>query len=127
MNHDAQFKKLAAEARSRVKEISAEAAWALAESGNAVLVDVREPSEFEETHAEGAVNLSRGIIEQRIGEVAPDETTPVICYCAGGNRSALVAESLQKLGYTQVMSIGGGFTEWQREGFPIVPGPDDDE
>jgi phage shock protein E len=111
------FKKLADEAKTRVKEVSpAEAAKQLA--AGAVLIDVREDSEFAKQHAKGATHLSKGVIELKIEETVPDESTPVICYCGGGSRSALAADNLQRMGYTNVASMAGGFKAWQEAGLP---------
>ena len=113
----ARFKKLADDAKTRVKEVSpTEAAKQLA--AGAVLIDVREEAEFAKQHAAGAKYLSKGIIELRIEETVPDINTPVICYCGGGSRSALAADNLQKMGYSKVASMAGGFRAWQEAGLP---------
>lgn len=124
MSHSENFQKLADEAKAKIKEVSVDR-LNLSETENPpILVDVREESEWKEAHAEGAIHLSRGIIEQKIEEVIPDRETPIVCYCGGGNRSALVAESLQKLGYTRVQSLIGGFKGWKEAGLPIVDDSD---
>jgi len=115
MAHHPRFEKLAAEARSHVREVSAEEARRAAESG-ATLVDVREAEEFAQEHAAGAVHLSRGVLEMKIEALAPDAATPIICYCGGGKRSALAAESLTRMGYTNVASLVGGFKAWKDGG-----------
>jgi rhodanese-related sulfurtransferase len=112
------FKTLAEDAKSRVREVSASEAKQEQEAG-AVLIDVRESDEFARGHAAGAVPLSRGFLELKIEELAPDAATPIICYCGGGSRSALSADSLQKMGYTNVASMAGGFRSWVMEGMPI--------
>lgn len=117
------FLKLAAEARARVREITVEE---LAREGlppGAVLVDVRESDEFAAGRLPGAVHASRGVIEQRVGDLAPDASTPIVCYCAGGNRSALAADSLQRMGYTRVISLKEGFRGWSAAGLPVDRGP----
>ncbi len=116
MAHNEEFLKLAAEAKTRIKEVSVEELSELQQSQNPVIIDVREESEWNADHAEGAIHLSRGIIEQKIADVIPDPNTPIVCYCGGGNRSALVADSLQKIGYTNVFSLEGGFRAWQEAG-----------
>jgi rhodanese-related sulfurtransferase len=115
MDQTSRFAKLAAEAKCRVREVSpAEASKS--QAAGAVLIDVREREEFIETHARGAVHLSRGILELKIEQLIPDPSTPIICYCGGGSRSALAAESLQRMGYTDVASMAGGFKSWRQEG-----------
>jgi rhodanese-related sulfurtransferase len=84
----------------------------------AILVDVREAEEFAKEHAEHAVHLSRGVIELKIEQEIPDPATPIICYCGGGKRSALVVESLQKMGYQNVRSMTGGFDAWKEARLP---------
>ena len=83
-----------------------------------VLIDVREIDEFAKGHAREAVHLSRGVLELRIEGLVPDPTTPILCYCGGGSRSALAADSLQKMGYTNVASVAGGFKAWREAGLP---------
>ena len=120
MSHSENFQKLADEAKAKIPEISREQLHLSEAENSPILVDVREESEWRKSHAEGAIHLSRGIIEQKIEEVIPDRETAIVCYCGGGNRSALVAESLQKLGYTRVQSLIGGFKGWKEAGLPIV-------
>lgn len=107
MNHSEDFLRLADEARQRIKEVSPAEADELAKRG-AVILDVRDKEEFEQEHIEGATQLSRGNLEMRINEVVPDKDAPIVCYCAGGNRGALAADTLQNLGYKNVFSIKGG-------------------
>ena len=117
MSHDPRFKKLCSEAKSRVDEISAPDA-AAARSQGAQLIDVREALDFEKEHAVGAVHLSKGVIEMKIEQYVPNPATAIICYCGGGNRSALVADNLQKMGYENVRSLAGGFKAWKEAGLP---------
>src|SRR3954470_19511720 len=98
MPQSARFQKLAADAKGRVREVSAAEASQSQQDG-ALLVDVRETEEFAKGHAMGAIHLSRGTIELKIEDAAPDLATPIVCYCGGGSRLALVADSLQKMGY----------------------------
>jgi rhodanese-related sulfurtransferase len=112
------FQKLVAEAKKQIKEISPADAQRQVEMGDAVLIDVREDEDWRENHAKGAKHLSRGSIELEIEEQVPDLKTPVVCYCGGGSRSALVAEILQKMGYENVRSVAGGFRAWQEAGLP---------
>lgn len=114
------FQKLVAEAKSHITEISPEEARTETESGNALLIDVREGDDWQAGHAAGARHLSRGIVELEIEVQAPDLEKEIICYCGGGSRSALVAESLQKMGYTNVKSMAGGFGAWQESGLPVT-------
>jgi rhodanese-related sulfurtransferase len=115
MPQSARFQKLAADAKSRVREVSAVEASQRQKEG-AILIDVREAEEFGKEHAKGAVHLSRGVIELKIEDLAPDMGTPIVCYCGGGSRSALVADNLQRMGYTNVASMAGGFKGWKDEG-----------
>jgi len=112
------FQKLVAQAKERITEISPADAQAQSEKGGAVLIDVREEEDWREDHAKGAKHLERGSIELEIEEQVPDLKTPIICYCGGGSRSALVAESLQKMGYENVRSVAGGFRAWKENGLP---------
>jgi phage shock protein E len=118
MSQPNRFQKLVAEAKKQITEISAADAQQQTELGAAVLIDVREDDDWRDDHAKGAKHLDRGIIEMEIEEQVPDLTTPIICYCGGGSRSALVAESLQKMGYENVRSLAGGFRAWKEAGLP---------
>lgn len=112
------FKQLVDDAKTRVREISsAEAAEQHAKG--AVLIDVRETDDFANGHAAGAVHLSKGVLELKIEETVPDTAAPIICYCGGGSRSALAVDALQKMGYTNVASMAGGFKAWKAAGLPI--------
>ena len=112
------FTQLTADAKSRVREVSPAEANKQQAQG-AVLIDVREHEEFEQGHAPGAIHLSKGVLELRIEEAIDDPATPIICYCGGGARSALAADNLQKMGYTNVASMAGGLKAWRNEGLPI--------
>jgi phage shock protein E len=112
------FQKLVAEAKTNITEISPADAQKQTEAGDAVLIDVREEEDWRQDHAKGAKHLERGVIELEIEEQVPDLKTPIICYCGGGSRSALVAESLQKMGYENVRSLAGGFRAWKEAGLP---------
>jgi rhodanese-related sulfurtransferase len=111
------FKQLADDAKTRVKEVSASEA-AQNQLTGAVLIDVRESDEFAKGHAKGAKPLSKGVVELRIEETVPDINKEIILYCGGGSRSALAADSLQKMGYTNVASMAGGFKAWKDAGLP---------
>lgn len=116
------YEKLAAEARAAIREVTVEDFTQGRIHPEHVLIDVREESEWQKAHAAAAIHLSRGVIEREIETAVPDPATPIVCYCAGGNRSAFVAESLQRMGYTNVVSLAGGFKEWEKARLPIVPG-----
>jgi rhodanese-related sulfurtransferase len=120
MEQPNRFQKLVAQARQHITEISPADARRQVEDGEAVLIDVREESDWREGHAKGAKNLNRGVIELEIEEEIPDLKQRVICYCGGGSRSALVAESLQKMGYENVRSLAGGLRAWKEAGLPIA-------
>jgi rhodanese-related sulfurtransferase len=112
------FQKLVADAKKNIIEISPEEARQQVDRGEAVLIDVRENEDWRQDHAKGAKHLDRGVIELEIEEQVPDLKTPIICYCGGGSRSALVTETLQKMGYENVRSLAGGFRAWKEAGLP---------
>jgi len=117
--HAERFLKLVAEARQRVKELSIEQVREKLEKGEAFrLIDVREGEEYARGHLPGAESLCKGILERDIEKLVPDPATPVVLYCGGGFRSALAAESLEKMGYTNVASMWGGWGAWKESGFP---------
>src|ERR1044072_2505475 len=120
MEQPNRFQKLVAAAKQNITEISPADARQHAEAGEAILVDVREDEDWREGYAEGAKHLNRGIIELEIEEQVPDVTTPIICSCGGGSRSALVAESVQKMGYENVRSLAGGMRAWKEAGLPLA-------
>ncbi len=120
MDQPNRFQKLVADAKQRITEISAGEAQERVENGNAVLIDVREESEWKQGRAAGAQHLSRGVIEVEIEDQIPDVNQPIICYCGGGGRSALVAENLQKMGYRNVRSLAGGMRAWDEAGLPTT-------
>ncbi len=114
------FEKLVADAKKNITEISPQDAAAKSQSGEAVIVDVREKDEWDEEHIPDATHLSRGTIELDIEEKVPDPNALIICHCGGGGRSALAAESLQKMGYKNVRSMSGGFKAWKAAGLPTT-------
>lgn len=120
MEQPNRFQKLVARAKHNVTEISPAEARKEAEENGAVLIDVREENDWREDHAKGAQHLSRGVIELEIEEQIPDVKKPIICYCGGGSRSALVAESLQRMGYENVRSMAGGLRAWKEAGLPTA-------
>jgi rhodanese-related sulfurtransferase len=114
------FQKLVAEAKKHITEISPQDAAAKLNNGDAVVVDVREKDEWDEQHIPDAIHMSRGTIELDIEEKVPDPNAMIICHCGGGGRSALAAESLQKMGYKNVRSMAGGFKAWKAAGLPTT-------
>lgn len=122
MKHSPGFLKIVEDAKSRVREISIDEVRRKLESGNAKLIDVREDSEWAAGHARGAQHLGRGVIERDIEQSVPDKNAELILYCGGGFRSALATDSLQKMGYTNISSMAGGWRGWQAAGGPIETG-----
>jgi len=120
MEEPNRFQKLVLAAKEKIKEISPNDAARELESGNATLIDVRADADWKAGHARDAKHLERGEIELEIEEQIPDLDQPIICYCGGGSRSALVTESLQKMGYRNVRSMKGGFRGWKAAGLPTT-------
>ena len=120
MAHNPGFLKLVNEAKSRVPEIDIEGYKKIRESGDAhVLVDTREESEWNAGHVAGAVHLSKGIIERDIETKVPDHDAKLVLYCGGGFRSALVADNLRQMGYTNAISLDGGWRALKDSGLPL--------
>jgi len=123
MKHSPQFLKLVSEAKTRVRETNVTDVKRRMESGEKfLLVDVREDNEWADGHLPGAVHMGRGIIERDIEAKMPDTSTKIILYCGGGFRSALVADNLQRMGYTNVESMDGGWRGWMEAGLPTAKG-----
>jgi phage shock protein E len=120
MAEHARFEKLVAEAKKNITEISSQDAAAKLKGGEAIIADVRDKDEWDEGHIPGAIHMSRGTIELDIEEQVPDPNAMIICHCGGGGRSALAAESLQKMGYKNVRSMAGGFKAWKAAGLPTT-------
>jgi rhodanese-related sulfurtransferase len=119
-HHSPGFLALVQEAKSRIKEIDIDAYKGLREAGEAgQLVDVREESEFAAAHAAGAIHLSKGTIERDIETTFPDKSTKLVLYCGGGYRSALATDNLQKMGYTNILSLDGGWRAIEVSGLPL--------
>ncbi len=118
MSQPTRFQKLVADAKQRITEISAQEAHEQVQRGGAVLIDVREEAEFRQGHAQGAKHLSKGVIEVEIEDQVADPNQVIIAYCGGGSRSALVADNLQKMGYSNVRSMAGGMRAWNEAGLP---------
>lgn len=120
MKHNPGFLALVNDAKSRVSEINIEQYLALRESGEKhVLVDTREDGEYAAGHVKGAVHLSKGVIERDIETKIPDKDTKLVLYCGGGFRSALVADNLQKMGYTRPISLDGGWRALKESGLEL--------
>jgi len=119
MAHSTNFLKLVNDAKTRVKETNvADVKRRIGAGEKFILVDVREDNEWARGRAAGAVHLGKGIIERDIEQAVPDPKTKVILYCGGGFRSALVADNLQKMGYSNVESMDGGWKGWVEAGLP---------
>lgn len=120
-DHSPEFVALVDDAKSRVREISVDEVLARRQAGDRfLLVDVREDGEWAAGHAEGAIHLGRGVLERDVRKAVPDKATPMVLYCGGGFRSALAADNLQKMGYTEVRSMAGGWSTWQERGGPTT-------
>jgi rhodanese-related sulfurtransferase len=118
--HNEAFLAIVNDAKSRVKEIDIQGYQALRQSGEPhILVDVREDSEWQAGHAAGAMHLGKGVIERDIESKVPDRQTKLVLYCGGGFRSALAADNLQKMGYTDVISLDGGWRGYTGAGLPV--------
>ena len=119
MKHSEGFLKLVNDAKTRIREVTVdETRERMAGDTGVRLIDVREDNEWTEAHASGAEHLGKGIIERDIEVSVPDKSTEVILYCGGGFRSALVADVLQNMGYTNVFSMAGGWKAWKESGSP---------
>ncbi len=110
------FRELLSQAKSRIEEVDTSAAEAALTKPGVVVLDVREPDEYEQGALPGAVHIPRGFLESQVESKIVDRDAPVVVYCAGGTRSAFAADTLAQLGYTDVVSIAGGFNRWKDEG-----------
>jgi rhodanese-related sulfurtransferase len=123
MEHTPRFLSIVQDAKSRIRETSIDDVKQKLDQGDKyLLVDVREESEFAKDHLPGAIHLGKGIIERDIETKVPDLNTPMILYCGGGFRSALAADNLQKMGYTNVLSMDGGVRGWRDKNYPLAQG-----
>jgi rhodanese-related sulfurtransferase len=119
--HSPRFLKIVEDAKKRVREVTIDDVKAkLDRSEKFLLIDVREESEYAADHLPGAIHLGKGILERDVEERVPDQNTPMVLYCGGGFRSALAADNLQKMGYTQVFSMDGGIRSWREKGFTLT-------
>ena len=123
MQHAPGFLKLVNDAKKRIRETNVDEVKARLDRGEQfVLIDVREESEYAKDHLPGAIHLGKGVIERDIEQRVPDPKTPIVLYCGGGFRSALSADNLQKMGYTNVLSMDGGVRGWREKGLPMTKG-----
>src|SRR5438309_9206870 len=119
--HPPRFLKIVDDAKTRVRATNVNEVKSKLDHGEKfVLVDVREESKFAKDHLPGAIHLGKGIIERDIEARVPDPRTELVLYCGGGFRSALAADNLQKMGYTNVLSMDGGIREWRDKNYPLV-------
>jgi rhodanese-related sulfurtransferase len=119
--HSPRFLALVKEAKSRVRETTVDEIKARLDRGEKfALIDVREESEYAKDHLPGAIHLGKGIIERDIEAKFPDADTELVLYCGGGFRSALAADALQEMGYSNVISMDGGIRDWRGKGYPLT-------
>ena len=120
-HHSSRFLKIVDDAKSRVRELTVDDVKKRLDRGDKLLlIDVREESEWSRDHLPGAIHLSKGIIERDIEQRVPDTAAEIVLYCGGGFRSALAADHLQKMGYTNVWSMDGGHRGWKEKGHPLI-------
>ena len=121
--HSPQFLHVVNQARKQIRETDPDRVKERLDRGDKfVLIDVREESEWAQDHLPGAIHLGKGIIERDIEQQVPRNDTPIVLYCGGGFRSALAADSLQKMGYTSVESMDGGIRVWREKKLPLTTG-----
>jgi rhodanese-related sulfurtransferase len=119
--HPPRFLKIVDDAKTRVRETNVEEVKKkMDRGGKFILVDVREESEFAKDHLPGAIHLGKGVIERDIEARVPDLGAEIVLYCGGGFRSALAADNLQKMGYTNVISMDGGIRDWREKNYPLT-------
>ena len=123
MKHSPAFLKLVEDSKTRIRETDIREVKRRLDAGDKFyLVDVREESEWARGRLPGALHLSKGVIERDIEKAIPDKSAPIVLYCGGGFRSALAADNLQKMGYTSVISMDGGWRAWTEAGYPVEGG-----
>ena len=119
--HPPRFLKIVDDARTRVRETTVDDIKARLDRGDKfILVDVREETEFAQDHLPGAIHMGKGVIERDVEQKVPDLNAEMVLYCGGGFRSALAADNLQKMGYTNVISMDGGIRDWREKGYPLT-------
>jgi rhodanese-related sulfurtransferase len=122
-HHSPGFLALVHDAKTRVRQWTIDEYRArLARGESFILIDTREDNEWARGHLPGAIHLGKGIIERDIEKTVPDKEAPVVCYCGGGFRSALVCDTLARMGYTNTVSLDGGFRGWTQRGLPVETG-----
>ncbi len=125
-NHSPGFLKVVDEARAKIRECTVDDVKARIDRGDSFcLIDVREASEFAAGHIPDSTHLSKGIIERDIEQAIPDRDAEIVLYCGGGYRSALAAVNLQAMGYTNVISMDGGWRGWREAGYPTASPSED--
>ena len=123
MQHSPRFLKIVEDARHRVRECSVDDVKNKLDQGQKfLLIDVREDNEWAKDHLPGAIHLGKGIIERDVEGRVPELDTPMVLYCGGGYRSAMAADNLQKMGYTNVISMDGGISGWREKNYPLTKG-----
>jgi rhodanese-related sulfurtransferase len=123
MQHSPRFLKIVDDARRRVRECTVDDVKTKLDQGQKfLLIDVREDNEYAKDHLPGAIHLGKGIIERDIEQRVPELDTPMVLYCGGGFRSAMAADNLQKMGYTNVISMDGGIRVWRERNYPLTKG-----
>lgn len=121
--HPPRFLKIVDDSKKRVREATVDEIKSRLDRGDKfVLVDVREESEWQKDHLPGAIHMSKGVIERDVEQKVPDLNTEMVLYCGGGFRSALAADNLQKMGYTNVISMDGGVRGWREKNYPMTKG-----
>ena len=119
--HSPRFLAIVNDAKKRVREVTvADVKAKLDRNENFLLVDVREDNEWAKDHLPNAMHLGKGVIERDIEQRVPDLSAPMVLYCGGGFRSALTADNLQRMGYTNVLSMDGGIREWREKAYPLT-------
>ena len=123
MKHSPGFLEVVNDAKKRIKECTVADVKARIDRGESFqFVDVREDDEYAKDHAAGATHIGRGVLERDVETLIPDKNAPIVLYCGGGFRSALAADSLQRMGYRNVISMDGGIKGWREAGYPVEKG-----
>lgn len=110
---------LVREAKSRIVEVTAEAAEAMRDKGGTYFLDTREEKEFKRGHIPGAINIPRGWLEFRIADLVPEKDADIVIYCKSGDRSSLGVVSLLRMGYRNAVNLKGGWRAWDKAGYPV--------
>lgn len=119
MKHDPDFEKLVEGVLPKIKEVSADEVHEQLQKMPFTLIDVREKEEWDQDRIPQAIHISKGVIERDIAKTVKNKSEPLVLYCGGGYRSALAADNLQKMGYTNVKSVAGGIRSWREKGFKL--------